>query len=239
MRFTRWIPGLLLALAPLLAAGGAFDMAYRSAMGSYYAALLASARRDADATVRHVMLLKSRWEAVIRISDTDAPPPLRDDPGWRAALTRVAAQADRARQLASKRDTVGAHAELEAIRGILHEARTRSGVRMFDDDLTEYHEAIERLSGLVGTRNEFRLKAEDFDAIKQQTERARRAWATVDLAANSVNTQPAWRDASARTAAALAALEKAVEAQDSAGVIRAGEQLHAHYFELLAALSGA
>lgn len=239
MRFTRWIAGLLLAATPLMAASEAFDTAYRAAMGSYYAALLASARRDADATVRHVMLLSSRWEAVIRISDTDAPAPLRDDPGWRAALARVAAQADRARQLASKRNTAGAHAELEAIRSILHEARTRSGVRMFDDELTEYHEAIERLSGLVGTRNEFRLKAEDFGAIKQQTERAQRAWAAVDVAANPVKTQPAWKDASAKTAAALAALEKAVDAQDSASAITAGEQLHAHYFELLAALSGA
>ncbi len=239
MRFTRWVAMLLLAAIPLMAAGEAFDAAYRSAMGSYYAALLASARRDADGTVRHVMLLKSRWEAVMRLSDTDAPPPLRADPGWRAALTRVAAQADRARQLVSKRDTAGAHAELEAIRGILHDARTKSGVRMFDDDLTEYHEAIERLSGLVGTRNEFRLKAEDFSVIKQQTERARRAWAAVEVAANSIRTQPAWKDASARTAAALAVLEKAVGAQDSAGAIRAVEQLHGHYFELLEALSGA
>jgi hypothetical protein len=228
----------LVLVAPLLAAGEAFDTAYRSAMGSYYAALLASARRDADGTVRHVMLLKSRWGTVVRLSDTDAPPPLRGDPGWRAALTQVAAQADRARLLASKRDTAGAHSELEAIRTILHEARTKSGVRMFDDDLTEYHEAIERLSGLVGARNEFRLNAEDFGAIKQQTERARRAWAAVEAAANPIKTQPAWKDASAKTAAALAAIDKAVGAQDSAGVMSAGEQVRAHYFELLAALSG-
>lgn len=237
MRFTRWIAALLLVV-PLMAAGEAFDTAYRSAMGSYYAALLASARRDTDGTVRHVMLLKSRWETVVRLSDTDAPPPLRSDPGWRAALTNAAAQVDRARQLMSKRDTVGAHAELEAIRSILHEARTKSGVRMFDDDLTEYHEAMERLSGLVGTRNELRLKAEDFAAIKQQMERARRAWAAVEAAANPVKTQPAWKDASAKTAAALAAIDKAVGAQDSAGVMSAGELLRAHYFELLAALSG-
>lgn len=239
MRFTRWTAVLLLAAAHLMAAGEAFDTAYRSAMGSYYAALLASARRDTDGTARHVMLLKSRWDVVIRLSQTDAPLPLRGDPGWRAALTRVATQADRARQLVSKRDTAGAHAELEAIRGILHEARTKSGVRMFDDDLTEYHEAIERLSGLVGTRNEFRLRAQDFGVIKEQTERARRAWAALESAANPVKTQPAWKDAAARTAAALAAVDKAVDAQDSAGVISAGEQLHTHYFELLAALSGA
>ena len=197
MRFTRWVAvAALLLVVPVIAASEASDAAYRSAMGSYYAALLASARGDADGPVRHVMLLKSRWETVVRLSDSDAPPPLRGDPGWRAAVSKVAAQADLARQLASKRDTGGAHSELEAIRTILHDARTKSGVRMFDDDLTEYHEAIERLSGLVGTRNEFRLKAEDFGAISQQTERARRAWTA---AARSTSASASFRSGLAST----------------------------------------
>jgi hypothetical protein len=237
MRVMRWMAAILLVV-PLMAAGEAFDTAYRSAMASYYAALLASVHHDPDGTVRHVMLLKSRWATVVKLSRTGAPPPLRDDPDWGAALTTVAAQAARAGQLASKRDTAGAHSELEAIRGILYDARTKYGVRTFDDDLTEYHDAVERLTGVVGARNEIRFKAEDFAAITRQTERARRAWMAVEAAATPVKAEPAWSEASAKTRADMAALETAAGAHDSVGVSRTGELLHEHYLELLAALSG-
>ena len=51
----------VVACMPASARGNASDIdVCRSAMAPYYAALLASARGDADGTLRHVLILKAR-----------------------------------------------------------------------------------------------------------------------------------------------------------------------------------
>lgn len=104
------------------------DAACRAAMAPYYAALLASARADADGMLRHVLLLKARWEEVTRQSGPAAPPWLLDSTGGRTVAAGVGAKIDSSRQHLP-RNVTGAHADLEAIRALLRDARTRHGVR--------------------------------------------------------------------------------------------------------------
>ena len=213
--------------------------AYDQAMGTYYAALVSSARGSIDATNRHLLLLASRWDAASREARHDVPPALAQDPAWATALDKVTALVAKARERARQRDITGAHGDLEEIRDVLHEVRERHGVMVFDDYLTEYHEAVERVMGHAAGVNEIKLKPKDYDDILEDLRAADAAWKEITARAGAMGGSSAWAEASRVTAEALASTFKAVDARDGRAVAERLERLKANYFELLLAVSKA
>jgi len=225
---------LLSALAILSAgwpsaAPQTFDDACHAAMPAYYAALLTSARGDGDGTTRHLLVLGTHWKDLSGRSD--APAWAKQTSGGQTVIAAVQARIDGARQRTLARDVHRAHEELEAIRAILRDARARHGARTFDDEVTDYHEAMERLASRVGLHNEITLTAEDYVAIADQAVRARNAWAAV---AKSVS---GWSSAAVQTSTLLSTVQKAASTRDLDGTQRAAESLKSSYFDLLGVLS--
>ncbi len=240
MRFMLSLVVLLMTPSTALAhpAGAdTFDSACRGAMASYYAALLTSVHGDSEATLRQIVLLTARWEEVARLSRSGGPGWSQDVAAGQSPVVAVTAMIERARQRTIARDIADAHAELEGIRVVLRDARARHGVRTFDDALTDYHDAMERLTSRVGLRNEIVLSADDYGAIREQTVRARAAWAEISAVADPVTTLPGWRDVVTRTSTALTRLEKSATAQDAAAAQGTAAELKTLYFELLNILS--
>jgi uncharacterized protein YukE len=219
------------------AATDTFDATCRAAMANYYAALLTSVHGDSEATLRQLLLLRARWEEVARLSRSGNPDWTQDATTGESPVAAVTAMIERARQRTSAGDIAGAHAELEGIRAVLRDGRARHGVRTFDDVLTDYHDAMERLTSRVGLRNEIALNAEDYDAIREQTARADAAWTEIKTVADPVKMRPVWGDMATRTTAALATVQRAAAAQDAAAAQGAAAALKTHYFELLRILS--
>ena len=226
------------ATAPAYPSGtDTFDAACHAAMASYYAALLTTAHGDSEAALRRLVLLRARWEEVARLSRSRGPDWTQDATTGQSPVAAVTAMLDRARQRTSAGDIAGAHAELEGIRVVLRDARAHHGVRTFDDVLTDYHDAMERLTSRVGLRNEIVLNSEDYSAIREQTARAGAAWTEINTVTDPVKMLPGWREVAARTTMALATLQKAATAQDAAVAQETAVALKTHYFELLRILS--
>jgi hypothetical protein len=223
----------LVAGLPALAAPDT-DALCRSAMAPYYAALLASARGDAEGTLRHLILLEAQWDAVTRRSGPDAPEWLRDATAGRPVGMTVAATIGSARRHLPL-DVSGAHAELEGIRALLRDARTRHGARTADDAVTDYHEAMERLSSHIGLSNEITLTPKDFTAIGLDVGRARLAWAKVELFPELAGPSSGW--SAGATARVLGTIAEAAERRDATAVQQASRTLKSRYFDLLSVLS--
>lgn len=205
-------------------------------MPPYYAALLASARGDAEGTVRHVLVLKSRWEDVIRRAGTDAPEWFRQGAKGHPVGAAIAARIESARNLLAKKDVAGAHQELEAVRAILRDARAAGGARTLDDAVTDYHESMERLASHVGSSNEVTLAPADFILIREDVRRTRAAWVDVesfrDFPEPSVS-----HDVAAATTRLLNTIGAASERSDAAVAQRGAVDLKNRYFDLLTLLS--
>lgn len=212
------------------------DAACRAAMAPYYAALLASARGDPDGTLRQVFLLKARWDDVTRRSESDLPPWLRDTAGASTVATAVAARIDATRHQLP-RNITGAHADLEAIRVLLRDARTRHGVRTLDDAVTDYHEAMERVSSHIGLANEIVLTAADFKTIAGDAARARSAWTDVESHPELAKAPAGWKEAALATTSALASIARAADRRDGAAAQQASQTLRRRYSDLLSVLS--
>ncbi len=228
---------LLVTPVPAQAGGRApveIDAACRSAMAPYYAALLASARGDADGTLRHVVLLESRWKAVLALP-ADSGFWLRDTVGGQTTGAAVASKIESARRRLP-RDVAGAHTELEGVRLLLRDARVRHGVRTLDDALSDYHSAMERLSGHVGESNEVSLSRDDFVVVRDDVRRARSAWTDVE-SFQELKAVAGSNDATTATRGLLGKIGDAAERSDATTAQEAGRQLKTRYFELLAALA--
>lgn len=204
-------------------------------MAPYYAALLASARGDADGTLRNVLILKARWDRVTR-PKPDVPAWLGDTVGGRSLAAAIAAKIDSARQRLP-RDVSGAHSDLEAIRVLLRDARTRRGERTADDAVTDYHGAMERLSSHMGASNEVALTENDFALIDEDIERAHSTWTDVASFQEFEKTVAGWNDVAAATTSALDTLVKAADRRDQNTAQEASRSLKNRYFDLLSVLS--
>ncbi len=226
----------LVACMPGSALGNASDIDAdcRSAMAPYYAALLASARGDADGTLRHVLILKSRWNEVTR--GPDVPMWLRDSATGQSVGVAVGAKMDSARHRLPQ-DVSGAHSELEAIRVLLRDARTRHGTRTVDDAVTDYHEAMERLSSHIGVSNEIALTTNDFTAIREDVGRAQSTWTKVESSPELAKPVAGWNDVATATTSVLAAIAKAADRRDGTTAQQASHALKNRYFDLLSILS--
>lgn len=229
---------LSVALATQARAGStqAFDTAYRAAMTSYYAALLASGDGDAEATRRHVLLFKARWDAVTRES-ASGPAWVMDITTGQSPVAEVAARIDDIQQRAASRDMSAVHLDLEGVRVLLRDARARHGVRILDDALTDYHDTMERLTSRVGLRNEIILRAADYDAIQNLADRAQAYWREIEALAGPFQMLPGWPEAVTGTRDDLATLQQSATAQDGEATQAAGAELKAHYHQLIRALS--
>ena len=227
----------LVACIPAQARGNASDIdaLCRSAMAPYYAALLASVRGDADGTLRQVLILKSRWDEVTR-PVADAPMWLRDSATGQSLGAAVNAKIGAA-QHRLPRDVAGAHAELEAVRVLLRDARTRHGARTVDDAVTDYHEAMERLSSHIGVSNEIALTPADFTAIRGDVERAQSMWTKVEAFPELAKAVTGWNDVAAATTSVLDAIARAADRRDVTTVQQASQALKNRYFDLLSVLS--
>jgi hypothetical protein len=226
----------LLLSAPAVAADAG---AASKASAPYYAALVASAHGNIDATNRQLLLLAARWDAAIREARTAGPPSLMQDPAWGAALDRATAMLARARDLARSRNIAGAHAELEEMRLLLHEIRERHNVWILDDHLAEYHEMIERVAGHISGRSEINLTPRDYQDVEEDLRGAQDAWAGVEKSAGSMHGVAAWQEAARQSGSALQQVARAVAGRDRAGVAETAERLKNSYFDLLTAVAKA
>ena len=219
------------------AAGGSqgFDERCRAAMAPYYAALLASARGDGEGTLRHLIVLRARWTNVQEAGDL--PAWARDTASGQPVLAAVSARIDAARRRATARDVIGAHSDLESIRALLRDSRARAGVRTFDDAVSDYHEALERLSGRAGLHHEISLNADDYAAIQDQAARAAAAWAEIASSPGRATKGGGWPALSQSTEHIMATLRAAASARDMDATQIAAEALKTRYFELLALLA--
>jgi hypothetical protein len=227
---------MALALLFGLAAGvvpGArdFEATLRTAMRPYYAALVASARGDADGTRRQLVLFQAQWSSV-QTSLASAPAALARDPRWPDDVARVTAAIGRAQALLRTRDVDGAHAELESIRNTLRDARQRHGLSSVDDLVLEFHDALERLVSRVPHRNEMRLRPADFAELKTLVDASHRQWDTLRKTSDA-QAMTRWEMTRERIDAALREVAGAIERQDPAALSTAAAALKNGYFELL------
>ncbi|HEX6973414.1 MAG TPA: hypothetical protein VF147_03380 [Vicinamibacterales bacterium] len=229
MRQVLAIAVLAAAIVRPAAAAATFDDQVRAAMAPYYASLLTSARNDGEGTLRHIVALRARWSNVQQVTDR---------PAWAKDVVDVVTtriEAARTRTLA--RDVVGAHAQLESIRAMLRDARARAGLRTFDDAVTDFHEAMERLTGRAGLHNEIALNADDYAAIEAHVAKAAAAWAEMQATAGSAHATAAWPKIADATARDFSKLRAATTAKDMDATQVAAEELKARYFDLPAVLA--
>jgi hypothetical protein len=230
---------LILFAGATLVADDRAETVLRSAMGPYYAALASSSRGNVEATHRQVLLFVSRWERAARQARTDAPPELRNDAGWGKAIDDARASLNRARDRAVAGDVAGAHAELEAFRMPLREIRGRHNLLTVDDRVTDFHDAMERLVGRAGGRNEIQLTPADFDGLQAALASAKTAWGEVETAAAS---EPKlgkdWGPAASAIGAALDRMADAIVRRASGATGAAAETVNERYLELLLVLAG-
>jgi hypothetical protein len=233
---------LRIAAAVLLCGGTLFadsTQAIERALGPYYAALVASSRGNIDATSRHLLLFASRWKTASREARTSPPRAIEQDPEWPAVLDQVNAAIERAREMVRVRDVAGAHAELEVIRSAIRDVRARHHALTFDDYLTDYHEAVERMIGHVAGRNEIRLTARDFAEADEDLRAALAAWQTVQASAGPLAGQPGWAAAAREASAALDQAQRAIAAKNATSAGRSAERVKTTYYDLLLAVSKA
>jgi hypothetical protein len=207
------------------------------ASAPFYAALVASAHGNIDATNRQLLLLAARWDEAVREARVSGPPSLIQDAAWGAALDRATGLLGRARERARLRDVAGAHGELEEMRLLLHEVRERHGIWTLDDRLAEYHEMMERATGHVSGPSEINLTARDYQDVDEDLAGARASWAHIEQLSAGLQGAAGWRAAAADTATALQDAGRAVTARRRADLARAVERLKTGYFELLSALA--
>jgi hypothetical protein len=209
------------------------------AIGPYYAALVASARGNIDATSRQLILFASRWETASREARTAPPRAIEQDPAWPALLDEVNATIARARELVRVRDVASAHAELESIRSSFREMRARHHALTFDDFMTDYHEAMERLLGHLAGRNEIRLTAKDYADAEEDLKAAQAAWQSVQSSAGTMANQADWTDAARKASAALNDAARAIASKNATAAGTAAELVKNTYYDLLLAVSKA
>lgn len=238
MRFLA-LASMLLALVPASAPAADFEKDLQSALGSYYAALVASARGNLDQTQHHVLLFAAKWETVSREAPAAAPADLRADPRWRELLQQVGATLERVREDCRKRDVPGAHAELESIRLALRDIDSRHNHLTVDDYLTDLHDAMQRMVGHVGGPNEIVLKAKDFDDIGEDYRAAEQAWKAIESSAGSLARSDDWRAGATRVSATLAAIGRELQMRRPASLVPAIERLRDDYYTLLLAVAKA
>jgi hypothetical protein len=213
-----------------------FEVAYRSTMASYYAALLASARGDGEGTLRNVIVLQSRWADLAKRFGADGPAWLRSTGSGRGTSAAVAATIDSARE-ALPRDVAAAHATLESVRALLREARAAIGIRTLDDAVTDYHDAMERLASHVGEAHEVTLTAADFATVRGDVTRARARCREMDALPDVRRGARDWIDAAAGSVRALDDTLRAAERQDGASTQSGSRLVKRRYYDLLAALA--
>lgn len=233
----------LIAAAALVLCGGALSadstQAIERALGPYYAALVTSARGNTDATSRNLLIFASRWETARREARQSPPREIGQDPQWPAFLDEVNAVIDRARELVRQQDVASAHAELETIRAALRDIHARHNALGFDDHLTDYHEAMERMLGHVAGRNEIRLTARDFADADEDLQAAVAAWQTVRDSAGPLAAHAEWKAAAGRVQSALDEAGRALAAKNATAAGRAAERMRTAYYDLLMAVSKA
>jgi hypothetical protein len=229
----------LLAVVLAGAASAESTQSIERAMGPYYAALVASARGNIDATSRNLLLFASRWDQAAREARTTPPAWVGQDPAWPALLDEVTAAIARTRDLVRLRDVASAHAELETIRSSFRELRGRHNALTFDDHMTDYHEAIERMLGHVAGRNEIRLTDKDYADAEEDLRSAQAAWQIVQRSAGAMAGQPAWSAAAKEAPAALAAAARALASKNATAAGQAAERVKTTYYDLLLAVGRA
>jgi len=232
--------GLLLGLlaGAALVADERAETVLRSAMGPYYAALVASSRGNLEATHRQILLFMARWESAARQALTDSPPALLNDAGWTKAIDHASASLYRARDRAVARDAAGAHAELEALRMPLRDIRGRHDLLTLDDRVTDFHDAMERLAARAVGRNEIQLTSADFDALQASLASVRIAWREVETAAASdQKLGEGWKPATLAIGAALDRIADAIGRRDNEETGAAAEAVRERYLELLLVLA--
>jgi hypothetical protein len=230
---------LALGLTLLALVSADFEKDLQSALGPYYAALVASSRGNIDQTQRQVLLFASKWETVSREATTGAPAALRSDPQWRALVQQVGNILGDVRERCRKRDAAGAHAQLESIRLALREIDGRHNVLTVDDYLTDFHDSMQRLIGHVAGLNEIVLKPKDFDDIGEDYQAGQQAWKAIESSAGSLARSEEWRKAASQVSSTLAAIGRGLQSRRPESLVPAIEGLRDQYYTLLLAVSKA
>jgi hypothetical protein len=162
---SRQLKAILLAASAMASTARAAPDEWSSRLAAfeetYRRALVASQRGDVDSTFRAAALLQSRWNELTRSFRQKPPPAYEGDPGWPAALEEISRAVSQARAAAESRRPAEAHALLEPVRRVLRDLRRRNGVEAFDDRLSDFHDAMERVLLRTGSTHEVPLTAED------------------------------------------------------------------------------
>ena len=233
----------LFVAAALLVCGGGLSadstQTIERALGPYYAALVSSARGNTDATSRHLLLFASRWETASREVRKSPPREVDQDPQWPALLDNVSAVIARARELVRHQDIASAHAELETIRAAIRDIHARHNALTFDDHMTDYHEAMERMVGHAAGRNEIRLTPHDFADMEEDLQAGLTAWRAVQASAGPLAGDAGWKSAARAADTALDQARRALAAKNATAAGVAAERMRTTYYDLLMAVSKA
>ncbi len=85
------------------------------------------------------------WGNVVVANADSPPPPYADDPKFMSTLTDIEKTLEVAMAKAEDGDSEGALETLEPVRGVIYDLRTRNGVRLYADCITELNRAMEPL----------------------------------------------------------------------------------------------
>lgn len=121
---------------------------------AYRRALVASQRGDSESTYRSTMVLETRWNEFSRGFGEKLSSPYDQDPSWREAIAAIGTAVEEARRTAQQGRPGEVHALLEPVRRVLRDLRRRNGVDSFDDRLTDFHDAMERVRLRAGSAHE-------------------------------------------------------------------------------------
>ena len=135
------------------------------------------------------------------------------------------------------RDVPAAHADLEAIRALLRDARARHGARTVDDAVTDYHEAVERSVESHRTVERNRADREGLHGDRRGCRRRAVHLGPVESFPELAQPPAGWSDAAAATTSVLGAIAEAAGRRDAATVQQASQILKSRYFDLLSVLS--
>ena len=144
---------------------------------AYVPALSLTNQPKAEPAQRALSRLRSEWNRFR--SAHDRAPAGFDQAAWAKHVAEVEAAIRAAEANLAAGKGAAAHEDLERVRESQFALRRGAGVAYFMDDLTDFHEAMEKIAGPATARTAATLTDADVAAIAAALPQAERAWQTV------------------------------------------------------------
>lgn len=195
---------------------------------SYIPALALTKMGTPEASAKTLQRLQGDWKQFAAKFRTAIP----TDRQWMADCDRITEAINQAQERLDAGQQLEAHESLEAIREILMEARVRSKIEYYLDHMTRFHATMEEIVLTVKDKQPAELTPETIAQLQKLTKRATREWNQVKAAPfdserfgfskPKLSQRQELLQAETR---ALSELEKAVAANDRAGMIATGQAI--------------